>query len=500
MRPSGSFAFSTFLIAVPLILAGCTADKIVGRYASADCVTATKQISEKCHNVIPTASVSVITIATPGGSSVAPSAGPLVPSAAAASPTPSMPATPSPASPTVAMGASPSGLSMPERALATYIKALADPKVAKVADALRKNIAAPIKADLPPVVDDRTIFHRTIVVSVEKDPMAFNPADRLEAVDVSIKPVNAVIQSWDAAATIYSAINAGMVQLTGTQSGMAGATIGTPMTAPVSANLTGSFTASESRVEAFSASQQAELLTVSLANNDSFRLNRAVSPNELRVHRQGGIGIDLTGNVVVKVDIVLPADPGDSPAPIKISRRWVYSVKGNYFKKDGNPTDPKSLSVVPQLVLIAKNADPEKPPTPVLADVDMTYTLRHVEAGDETLEEKDDKVTEYTTPAQSKRVVLIPGAEASPRGYSIIRPDKVPLMIQRPEAGGPEVMCFSSYDAANDLVNYLQRVRATSPARLGTARLGFSTLDPTILRPLARGDVPNLLAYGACPA
>jgi hypothetical protein len=492
ITPSPLFAV---LGVATVLLAGCTKDEVVGRYQSAACVVDIDdahidRASKPCREVVPRAEVAVVTIPTPGGAAVTLSATvPAAPTASAAPATASAPASPA------------NGLSLPERAMATYIAALANPNVAKAADALRKNIAAPFEAAGPATMDDETIFHRTMVVTVARDPLYFNPADRIEAVDVAIKPDNAIIRSWDAAATIYSTINAGTVQLTGTASGTGSASVGTPAAAPVVGSLSGSFTQSQSRVENYTAAQQAESLTISLRNNDTYLWDKA-NRNTLRIHRQGGIGIDLTGNIIVKVDIVLPEDPGSSPVPIRISRRWLFSVKGDYFDKNGRWTKPTSLALDPRLVLVAKHVDPATRPTPVTATVTLIYTLRHILSGDDTLEEKDDRVTDKTMRVETPGVILIPGGEVSPRAYSVIAnyAKGAPLMIQRPDAPGLEALCFGSYDAANDLVTYLRKSGAAKPDVFGTARLGFSTIDSAHpLAPLQAADLRGLEAVGACP-
>jgi hypothetical protein len=477
------------LAGAAILVAGCTEDKVVGRYKTADCVDINRD-SKPCHDVEPRADVAVITIATPGGAAVAPSAtAPAAPAASAAAATASASASPA------------NGLSLPERALATYIAALANPTVAKSADTLRKNIAAPFEAEGPATIDDRTIFHRTMIVTVARDPNFFNPADRIEAVDVTIRPDNAVIRSWDSAATIYSTINAGTVQLTGTQSGTGSASVAAPSGAPIAASLSGSFTQSESRVENYTATQQAESLTISLRNNDTY-LWDANNRNTLRIHRQGGIGVDLTGNIIVKVDIVLPEDPGNSPDPIRISRRRLFSVKGDYVDKKGQWAKPDSLTLDPQLVLVAKHVNPKTKPTPITATVTLIYTLRHILSGDDTLEEKDDHVAEKTLRVDTTKVVLVPGGEASPRAYSIVanHGNGATLLVQRPDAPGSEYLCFGSYDAANDLVTYLRKAGAAHAEILGKARLGFSTIDPIHnLAPLQAADLKGLEAVGSCP-
>jgi hypothetical protein len=487
MKSLPSWLFFAAFTSAAMSQTACTQNKVVGRYKSADCVDLSGE-SKPCRDVEPKAEIAVITIATPGGTAVAPNA--TVPAPSAASPAPAI--SPSSSSP-------PSGLSLPERALATYITLLANPKIAKSAATLRQNIAAPIKAEQPPSTDDRTIFHRTMIVTVARDPLLFNPADRIEAVDVRISPDNAVIKSWDTAATIYSTINAGSIQLTGTQTGSASASVGAPSTAPITGSLTGSFTQTESRVENFTATQQAESLTISLINNDTYHWD-VNNRNMLRIHRQGGIGIDLTGNIVIKVDIVLPQNPGASPDPIYISRRWLFSVKGDYFDKQGKRANPASLSLNPQLALVAKHVNPSIEPTPVTATVAMTYTLRHVLSGDETLEEKDDTIIERTVETKPRSVILVPGEEASPRAYSIVSDlgRGATLLVQRPGAPGAQYLCFASYDAANDLVTYLKQANA-QPEIVGNARLGFSAVSDHQIRLLQTMDLKGLEAVGACP-
>ena len=156
------------------VVCGCTVNKVVGRYKSAVCETVPAiQASAPsavepvpCASVFPTASAYAVSIATPPSSS-----------------------------PTT-------GASLPERAAAAYIAALV--KFGKTPDDLRANLAAPIAAGgNSSTADNRSVFHRTIVVSVRKDG-GFNPADRLDATDVVIRPYGARFDNWDTLATAYT--------------------------------------------------------------------------------------------------------------------------------------------------------------------------------------------------------------------------------------------------------------------------------------------------------
>jgi hypothetical protein len=482
------------------LVTGCTtfitqaaSDKVIGRYQTDQCTAEVDgQRTGACRDTMPTASVSVITIATPGGGSVAPTEPP-APGAAAA---------PAPASTTAASGPSspPTGLNLSDRGQAAYLNLLADPKKVKSMAALRKSFAAAIQTDTPEVPQDLTVFHRTMIVVVARDPKLFNPADRLEDVDVLIRPTNAVIQSWDTAATLYSTINAGSVALTGTQTANVGATIGTPATAPVSASITGGYSQGLSRVETLNANEQTESLTISLKNNDAYNIPDCVSgpicpsANVLRIHRQGGIGVDLTGSIVLKIDVALPATPSGTPL-MEIEPRRTFTIDGDYFDKKGNPVKAASLTIKPHLMLMAHAAGSPA----IVGNVDLVYTLRHVTNGDDTLEEKDDVVTERTVTVPEAPIVLIPASEVDPRLYSIHSAKDAQMMVQRRQGAGPEPFCFKSLNDANDLVTYLQHAKSPHPERIGRDWVGFSTLDLRgRLQMLSPADVDNLYVIGEC--
>jgi len=314
-----------------LIVCGCSSNKLVGRYDSAKCQTEGSQPTS-CTSVMPGASAYVVSIETPQ---------------------PSLDA---------------SGTSLPERAIAAYINVLANPKMSATAKDLRSNLAAKLSSPSlsSGAVDDRTVLHRTLIITVRKEG-GFSPADRLEATDVKITLDNARFENWDTLATAYTTVNAGTVQLTQTRGLTESLTAGGPSTAPVSASATVTGNQSNTKVENYTATNQAETLTATIEDE-----GRA-----LVIHRQGGAGIDLTGNTVIKVTI---SYVGSSPM-----FTHVFSVD-KYKDKKGKWLQPNKLSVAdkPVLAIPPGNAMP--------AHVILIYTLRHVESGDSTYEERDDKL------------------------------------------------------------------------------------------------------------
>ena len=326
------------IMAAPI--AGCTHDQVVGRFSRATCetivvqdvrhpppsdVTPVQAAARPCASVLPTASASAFTVATP---------------------------------------------------------------------------AAAGAAKVP--AEDEPVFHRTMIVTVRKDGQ-FNPADRLEATDVTIRPRNARLEGWDAIATAYTAINAGSVQLSQARGFTESLSAGTPASAPASGSLSLGASQTDTRNETFTAQSQAETLTATLSDGGT----------ELRIHRQGGYGIDLTGNTVLKVDLAY--DGGATPEGLArngvLFRTWAVRA---YADVKGHRLRPRDLE------LVATDSAGLPPATSVKADVYLTYTLRHVISGDKTYEERHDVVREITAGPVGTEVTLISSREAAATGFGLV--------------------------------------------------------------------------------
>lgn len=425
------------------VVCGCTVDKVVGRYKSAVCETvpATQASAPSavepvpCASVFPTASAYAVSIATPPSSS-----------------------------PTT-------GASLPERAAAAYIAALV--KFGKTPDDLRANLAAPIAAGgNSSTAENRSVFHRTIVVSVRKDG-GFNPADRLDATDVVIRPYGARFDNWDTLATAYTTINAGAVQLTQARGFTENLTVGTPASAPVSGSLALGASQTDTRVENISALSQTETLTATIEDN-----GRA-----LRIHRQGGYGIDLTGNTVIKADLTYTGEP--SP-----DRPYVSNPVSTFIFSASPYTDAKGhLLPEEKVTLTAKPLTTLPPGTDVKSEVNLTYTIRHVLSGGDTYEEKDDDVVERTVGPISNKVTLIPAREASPPGFGLhlTTGPNMGFVVYVARPGRATVgLCFGSESEASDLLAYMRAANASHPSIIGNSRLG-------VVRPDLNPDAPPLL-------
>jgi hypothetical protein len=395
------------LIAAGLSLAGCeSADKVVGRYATASCRT-DGGADQPCESVMPNASASAVSIATPSGSTKV------------------------------------SATKLPERALAAYVEALAAGNRSPTAEALRTNLSAPLGGSGAARQVDYRVLHRTLIITVHKDG-PFNPADRLQETDVSLTlPAGSRFEAWDTAATVYSTINAGSIELTQTRDTSQELSLGAPSTAPLSASLTAKASQENSRKETFAASSQVELLTVSVENGG----------RTLRVRRQGGIGVDLTGNTVVQVDIAVGGEDA----------KTVYAVPEGYTAKGGALLAPDKVGFAAKYLQL--------PPKGGLdADVQLRYTLRHVTAGGGTLEEKDDTVLLWTRSARMPAVRLVPQRDMIPQTFGLASAAGAFLAIAVPGAD-PRTLCFEEVLEASDLLVYL-RLRRPPNGAIGGAQLG----------------------------
>lgn len=328
-----------------------------------------------------------------------------------------------------------------------------------------------------PDTELRTLFHRTIIISVSKKG-PFNPADRLEATTVTIEPNNMIFVNWDTLATNYTLINAGTVQFTQARGLTENLSAGTPSGGPaiVSGSLGGSQT--NTRVENFNASLQAETLTATVEDGGK----------KLVIRRQGGPGVDLTGNTIIKVDMSYNGNP---------ARKYVFYIP-TYSDAKKHLLQPTNLFLIRKIVFGVP------PNTKTSARVTLVYTLRHVKSGDTTYEEKDDDVLEMTDHSMPHTFLLIPKWETSPLTFGLVKitgqHKNYYINVKQP-GRDPVPLIFDKYDTA---LNFLAYIRSSNPGKqinrplvLGNARLGF--FDPTEENPFVPLKMGELFDFKVKP-
>ncbi len=360
----------------------------------------------------------------------------------------------------------PAGL-FAERAEAAYIKALSDPRMTKDAKGLRAALAAPLKASTQTPLDRRRLSRAlTITTSKSGD---FNPDDRLEQTEVFVKldAADGTFTTWDNATTIYNTINAGTLQVASTQGAETDLSLGTPSTASVAASIGQKFTSSNTKTQTANENFQAENLTIAVED----------AGQTLRIRRQGGPGVDLTGNVAVKVGITLAGSD-------KVA---VYQI-AELFGDDGKPAkDPSKLIVTQANVDVG-------PKHALNAAVTMNYVMRHVVTGGGSLAAGSQDVQEHSRIAPAAIAIIAPLQDAYPQTYGVfLNTGTDPLSIEVPGLG-PDSLCFASYDDAQALQRYI--ALGMTKGKIGNAEIGWSSIGT--LSPIGKSELSRLEVRSDC--
>ncbi len=316
-----------------------------------------------------------------------------------------------------------------ERALASYVNALLALKPAS-AEELRKNLAAPIKSSKKEgLIEDLTTMERTLAVTVAKTD--FNPVDRLVFTRIEIALDNAEFTNWTAAKTEYETYDLGTLKSERSLSFEATADIMTGGPNAVLPKVGTKTTAASTRNEELAAKQRVEILTTEF------------NSGKIIVTRQGEMGIDLTGTTLLDVAVV--------PKLTQIN----HTIR---FTADGLETDPKKKDEPAVSLTPHPTAEPNIK-GPITATVTLSCRLRHITAGDATLEEKDDIVDFKKCGATVTGVVIVPARDDRVPawglvGYGLPSDDK--QVYARYTSTKVAALCFSSYEEADAFLDYLE--------------------------------------------
>jgi len=354
-----------------------------------------------------------------------------------------------------------------QRAFIEAVAAHTDAKATstEVAKAVGAPIPSPKKQT---ALLDLTRSKRRLVISIDNQLM--QPADRLHRSDITISlNDDAEFLGWDKIATQYDTVDLG--KLTFAQQNKF--TLGAALETPGIKELTSASAGAE-----LSRSLQEE---VQLAQR--YRaISGALTKTKARIVRQGVVGIDLTGNVVVDLIIAL--------TDVNTTKRIAIS---GYKNKDGTPRDGDELKPSFQDVMFPTSAA-----NPITATVRLDYVLRTVSAGQETIVEADDKVeyrrrwtavgqtTETDSPAQ---VVLIPVERLRVVHWEIRHSDDRVLMLR--DATKQQAMHFKTQREAQELVDWIVATKGAHGIREWSFILEDDPLLPTDIPELNVHPVPN---------
>ena len=331
---------------------------------------------------------------------------------------------------------------------AAYIEALA--ARAKEGASLPQAFAAPIQQDRLPAVRDLNLVKRRMVFSIEN--RSNNPADRLVSIRLHLFPDSVELLNWDKLATAYDVIDLGSLTFgqSATMEAGLGATLG-PLAPTLSASGTSSL------------QEQIPLRQRVVSLSGTLNSNRAT------LLQQSGNGRDLTGNIVV--DLEMRLDSSESPKPVT----FVTSPG-----ESDNAMDCAKRPIFRQQTVLA----PRRGGRPVKGRVVVEYVLRHVLSGHETLHEGDDEVV-YLHGRDSTAVELIPARELGVRVWRIHEnvDGQRHLLHGRRPGQSRELLQFDSYEDARRVVSWIAECGAAPMSRF--ALMVYE-------RSLADGEKPRL--------
>ncbi len=317
----------------------------------------------------------------------------------------------------------------------------------------------------PSILVDKTIFKRRIVFSIENT--SEGPADRIEKAKIILtldknqnKPE---FKNWDMFSSKYETIDLGTLQYK--QSNVFGLTASgsVPLSSPVelSAN----------------AELSRDLQETILLKDRRIVSTGQLKPNQATVIQEGSVGIDLTGNMTLDVEIDVP----------NAEQVAITNMK-NLFVND-LPNESKKVNVSRYYVQFPKCSE-----CPITATVKIDYVLRRIkdafETGVKSIAEGDDVVElAKGTAIAEEPLEIIPKSNLAFTTWAIV------LLKESEGADNNKKMeehflhldttkiRFDNYKDAAEFFNWLNLTKSTRVAGR-ELKLGGS--------PLQKEQIPNL--------
>lgn len=341
----------------------------------------------------------------------------------------------------------------------------------------------------PPGTVDRTRFRRRMVISAESH--AARPV-RTEGADWSVRPAGRISRlrvalgldsatarftGWDRYASRYETVDLGEMTSTRRRS------LGLDLNAADHVFGDG---LDRARLDAASTS----ILDEELPLRRRYVSTGALRPDSLVLLQEGAVGIDLTGNSVVEVEI----DVVDAPSPAR-----TFAFEG-LFDGQGAPRRPDSVRVRPKEVVHAPRGTGD-----VVAELHFDAVVRTVRpgSGDATWAEGDDHARFLVETASAGGVVLVPGRETRASVWQLATPGcRALLHVESATRGLPAVLQLSSAGEAFELLRWLRAARVSEVGgrrlRLGPeVDLGADGIDELAVRLLPLNW--ELSEGGGCP-
>ncbi len=305
---------------------------------------------------------------------------------------------------------------------------------------------------------DRTRFRRRVVISAENragwpSPDAdgrwrAGPGTRIDRLRVAVgtDAARARFLSWDRFASRYQSVDLGEMSFRRERSSGLGV------------DVVPGGTARELEAAGLDAARSSSL-DEELPLRSRYVSTGILLPDSMILLQEGAVGIDLTGNVVVQVEV----DVADAPQPVRTQ------AFGGLFGADGAPRPPDSVRVAARDLVYAPDAGDDVRGT---LRVDAVVRAIRPGAGDATWAEGDDHAVHLVESSVGPSVSLVPARELRASVWQLAtRGCGAFLHVEGGLVGRPEVVQLASPDEAFDLLRWLRATRPSEVAGRGL-RLG----------------------------
>lgn len=347
-------------------------------------------------------------------------------------------------------------LALTERGQAAFVAALAEKSQSSQSfmEALGSSIG---KKASPGLVTDLNKFKRRIVLSAERTGASqYRPEDRIHAIRCTFADLSANTEfvSWDRFSTKYETVDLGKVTLTQN----AGIDVAVKATSAEDSGdpVERGFTTTNSR---------------NLVEEVSLRQRYVALSGILRKHsatviQEGVVGIDLTGNAFIDVELKLPASP---PQPF---------IKIIAFKKDGDWVPQEKIDISRSLIRFPRvEYDENGNAASVVGRMSCNYVVRKVNVSDgRTILEGDDAAIYVMGETAGRTDIEFVPRDALDFKIWYIETTNANAIDEAVWIDGPwdrSVLNFASYEEAIAFTQWARDYASTKP---GDVKIGNQTL------------------------
>ena len=298
--------------------------------------------------------------------------------------------------------------------------------------------ATPLKApSSSALTQDKTRVRRRVAISLENKSLS--PADRLSyaQIKVSLDPKQkARFVTWDRLQTEYGQVD--LAKISSTQKN----------TESIAGKLSASVAPAEAELSSSASRERAFSEEVTLRQR-YVALSGILDHADAKIIQQSVSGVDLTGNIVVELELRLDEDTDHGPATL--------TCFSNLRDDNGQPSEPGRVAVEFKEVHFPRIPGTLDKPSDLMAGIALTYRLRKVDKGAETISESDDEVRVLVgSSCKGEEFDLVGANDLRYSTWNLSTTDWRKFVSIEVGGGYPPTMLqFEAPEAANEFLSWL---------------------------------------------